>query len=47
MEGEATVISNGDETNRETVDAVRIAPDITRQPQNSDTESMFVLTGGP
>lgn len=47
MEGEATVTGNGDDITRETVDALRVAPDVTRQPQNSDTESMFVLTGGP
>lgn len=38
MEDEATVTGNGDDINRETVDALRVAPDITRQRQNSDTE---------
>ncbi|HET7325125.1 MAG TPA: cupin domain-containing protein [Halococcus sp.] len=47
VDGEATVTVEDDAIRMEPGDAVRIAPDATRQIQNGDTDSMFVLAGAP
>ncbi|MCU4741988.1 cupin domain-containing protein [Halobacteria archaeon AArc-m2/3/4] len=47
VEGSATVIVEGEEISMEPRDALRIAPDATRQIQNGETETTFVLAGAP
>lgn len=47
VEGEATVSVNDEEIEMKPGDALRIAPEATRQIQNGDTESTFVLAGAP
>lgn len=47
LEGEATVTIEGEDAPMEAGDVVRVPPDATRQIQNGDTESRFVLTGAP
>ena len=47
LEGQATVTIEDEEVSMESGDAVRISPDATRQIQNGDTESTFVLAGAP
>jgi quercetin dioxygenase-like cupin family protein len=46
-EREATVTIEGKDVPMEAGDVVRVPPDTTRQIQNGDTESRFVLTGAP
>ncbi|QGN06510.1 cupin domain-containing protein [Halorhabdus sp. CBA1104] len=47
VEGEATVTVDGEDVSMEAGDAVRIAPDATREIQNGEIESTFVLVGAP
>lgn len=47
VEGEATIAVDGEELSLESGDAVRVAPDATRQVTNGDTQSRFVITGAP
>lgn len=47
LDGEATVTIDGDDVDLEAGDALSIAPEATRQIQNGDTESRFVLAGAP
>ncbi len=47
IEGEATVTVEDEEIAMEAGDAIRIAPDVTHQIRNGDTESRFVLIGAP
>lgn len=47
VEGDATVTVDGEDVTMTAGDVIRIPPDATRQIQNSDTESTFVLTGAP
>jgi mannose-6-phosphate isomerase-like protein (cupin superfamily) len=47
VEGEATVVIDGEELPMEAGDAVRIGPEATRQIRNGDVESTFVLAGAP
>lgn len=47
LDGEATVTVEGDDVELAAGDALRIAPDATRQIRNGDTESTFVLAGAP
>jgi mannose-6-phosphate isomerase-like protein (cupin superfamily) len=47
VEGEATVTIEGEDVSMEAGDAVRIAPTATREIQNGETESTFVLVGAP
>jgi quercetin dioxygenase-like cupin family protein len=48
MAGEAAVtVGGGDDINMEAGDALRVAPDATRQIENGDTESTFVIAGAP
>lgn len=47
VKGEATVTVDNDNISMEAGDALRIAPNATRQIQNEDTESTFVLAGAP
>jgi uncharacterized cupin superfamily protein len=47
LNGEATITVDDDEVTLETGDAIRIAPEATRQIQNGDTNSTFVLAGAP
>lgn len=47
IEGEATVMVNEEEVAMTGGDAIRIPPDATRQIQNGDTESTFVMAGAP
>ena len=47
VEGEATVTVDDEEIEMETGDALRIAPETSRQIRNGDTESTFVLAGAP
>lgn len=47
IDGEATVTVDDEEVTLKTGDVIRIPPDATRQIQNGDTESTFVLTGAP
>lgn len=47
LEGEATVTVDGDEVDLTGGDALSIAPEATRQIENGDTESTFVLAGAP
>lgn len=45
--GEATVTVDGADVAMTAGDAVRVPPESTRQIQNGDTQSMFVLAGSP
>lgn len=45
--GEATVTVDGDAVEMTEGDALRISPDATRQIQNGDADSRFVLVGAP
>jgi quercetin dioxygenase-like cupin family protein len=45
--GEATITVDGDDISMEAGDALRVAPDATRQIENGDTESTFVIAGAP
>lgn len=47
IDGEATVAVDGEAVALTAGDAVRIDPDSTRQIQNGDAESTFVLAGAP
>jgi len=47
VEGAATVTIEGEAIDLEPGDAVRISPAATRQIENGDTESTFVLAGAP
>ncbi|WP_181686619.1 cupin domain-containing protein [Halorhabdus salina] len=47
VEGEATVTVEDEAVSMEAGDAVRIAPESTREIQNGETESTFVLVGAP
>lgn len=47
LEGEATVTVDGDEVDLTAGEALRIGPDATRQIENGDAESTFVLAGAP
>lgn len=45
IEGEATVVVEGEEVAMESGDALRVAPEATRRIENGGTESTFVLAG--
>ncbi|WP_231188030.1 cupin domain-containing protein [Haladaptatus sp. DYF46] len=47
VDGSATVTVNDEEVQMESGDAIRLPPEATRQIQNGDTESLFVLAGAP
>ncbi len=47
IEGEATVVVDGEEVVMETGDALWISPESTRQIRNGDDESAFVLVSAP
>lgn len=47
VDGEAVVSVEGEEIEMKSGDAIRIAPEATRQIRNGDTESTFVLAGAP
>lgn len=47
VEGSATVTVDGEDVPLETGDAVRIPPESTRQIQNDEGTSRFVLVGAP
>ncbi len=47
LEGRATVTVDGEDVQLEPGDALRIPAEATRQIQNGDTESTFVLAGAP
>lgn len=47
IEGEATVVVDGESVEIETGDALWIAPDSTRQIRNGTSESAFVLVSAP
>jgi len=47
VEGEATVVVEGEAVGMEPGDALRISPDATREIENGDVESTFVLVGAP
>lgn len=47
LEGNATVVADGERIPLEAGDALRLSPDTTRQIKNGDTESTFVLAGAP
>ncbi|RRJ28324.1 cupin domain-containing protein [Halocatena pleomorpha] len=47
LDGNATIVADGEEIALESGDALRLSPDTTRQIQNGDTESTFVLAGAP
>ena len=47
IEGQATVVVDGDSIEMESGDAVWIPPESTRQIRNGDTESAFVLISAP
>ncbi|MFB6093754.1 MAG: cupin domain-containing protein [Halanaeroarchaeum sp.] len=47
VEGEATVTVEGESVELSAGDAVRIAPEATRQIENGDVPSTFVLAGAP
>lgn len=47
LDGTATITVDGDEVALEPGNALRVAPDATRQIQNGDTESTFVIAGAP
>ncbi len=45
LEGEATVQVEDEEVSLEAGEAIRVAPESTRQIRNGETESTFVLAG--
>jgi quercetin dioxygenase-like cupin family protein len=47
VEGEATVVVEGEPVEMEGGDALRVAPDAARRIENGETESTFVLVGAP
>lgn len=47
VEGEATVMVDDEEVPLISGDVIRIAPESTRQIQNGETHSTFVLAGAP
>ena len=47
VEGGATVTIDGEDVAMEVGDAVRIAPDATRQIHNGEKASRFILVGAP
>ena len=47
VEGAATVTVDGEDVEMESGDALRIPPEATRQIDNGDSESRFVLAGAP
>ncbi|MFC6906421.1 cupin domain-containing protein [Halalkalicoccus tibetensis] len=47
VEGEATVVIEGEEVPMEGGDAVRVPAEATRRIENGDAESRFVLAGAP
>ncbi|MEF8884407.1 MAG: cupin domain-containing protein [Haloarculaceae archaeon] len=47
VEGAATVTVEGDDVSMDAGDALRVAPEETRQIRNGDGESQFVLVGAP
>ncbi len=47
IEGQATVVVDGEEVVMETGDALWISPESTRQIRNGDDESAFVLVSAP
>ncbi|MFH5800660.1 cupin domain-containing protein [Haladaptatus sp. CMAA 1911] len=47
VDGSATVTVNDEDVQMEGGDAIRLPPEATRQIQNGDTESLFVLAGAP
>ena len=47
IEGEATVVVDGESVPMEAGDAIRIPAEATRQIRNGDTESAFVLVSAP
>jgi len=47
MEGRATVVVDDESVEMESGDAIRIAPESTRQIRNGETESAFVLVSAP
>lgn len=47
LEGNATVTIEGDPVDLTPGDALRIAPDATRQIRNGETESSLLLVGAP
>ncbi|MFB6109826.1 MAG: cupin domain-containing protein [Halodesulfurarchaeum sp.] len=47
VDGEATVTIDGEDVPMESGDAIRVPADATRQIQNGDTDSTFVLAGAP
>ena len=47
VEGKGSVTVDGEEVSMDPGDAVRVPPEATRQLQNGDTQSQFVLTGAP
>ncbi|MFB6106861.1 MAG: cupin domain-containing protein [Halobacteriaceae archaeon] len=47
LEGDATVTVDGEAVEMTAGDALRVDPEATRQIQNGDAESTFVLAGAP
>lgn len=47
VDGAATVKVNGEDVTMESGDALRLPPEASRQIQNGDTKSLFVLAGAP
>jgi mannose-6-phosphate isomerase-like protein (cupin superfamily) len=47
LEGGATLVVDGEETDLEPGDAVRVSPEATRQLYNGDEESLLVVAGAP
>ena len=47
VEGSATVTVDDEDVSMEAGDALRIAPESTRQVHNGEDESLFVLAGAP
>lgn len=47
VEGEATMVVDGEPVEMEAGDALRVPPESTRQMRNGDVESRFVIAGAP
>ena len=47
VEGSATVMVEGEDVELDAGDALRVAPEETRQIRNDDSESQFLLVGAP
>ena len=47
VSGAATVVVDGDEVELGPGDALRVAPEATRQVRNGDEESLIVVAGAP